>query len=638
MRKIPGGVDIKMQVSQNSVNRVLHYQGRNYPLDKEQIVIGSDPRCDICIADKPRILPAHAVIISRQGQVFVQNLDHNTTMWINGAAAANARLQHQAEITIGDSSTKLYLLNWTPVSQTASTAQSLPKGSTTTNGTTSVTSDKQIAETKITESTGDTEDKHNPPPLTDIKHTETTDVKYTETTRYLCAAAHLNAPFRNYVIKHIVEEDHKAVGESFGADIVSIVRHCLAARQREILRDIALMLSLLVLIISGFRLWIPCLIAAYIIVYIELWSSHKVIVNQLTRGKFNPDAIDFKLDSTLEEKIKHIATQNSNLVVYSGSTPFVDAGISIGGWSFALNIQKGAQKAGETEALKPQSFQIKEMYRDLTDALMKLGVNGLSMMDKLYVDGREIRNDQRFLPTPFARPYAQVDPSLVETFIENSPQSIRHYKCIQVTSWKGEMVFFAFLRLSSMGRSLFVETNYFLLPPVKEEYSKIDSIQPALSIGKIGELLWPTVVTTLLYWVFSPFTLLRSLLRPLLHQNRLEASRKEIRANSLFDYGANSSVRVYASSSRYRQLFQRLDKEMYVKIIERQVLESIIDFLDRKNIDTTDLQEQRTMLANSGFIIPGGAINTEALTVGEQAKFSFNRMKRLAREKLLTSN
>jgi hypothetical protein len=616
MRKTPGGVDIKMQVSQNSAYHVLHYQGQNYPLNKEQIVIGSDPRCDICIGDNPHVLPAHVVIVSRQGQVFLQNLDPSPTTWIDGVPAAKARLQDQAEIIIGDSTTRLQLLDWSHVSQTMSTARPLHKESTTTTGTASDTGDKQIAETNIAESAGDIQDENNSPPLTDVKRTDTT--------RYLCAAAHLNAPFRNYVIKHIVAEEHKAIGESFDADMVSIARHCLAARQREGLRDIALMLSLLVLIISGLQLWIPCLIAAYIIVFVELWISHKVIENQLTKGKFNPDTSDFKLDATLEEKIKNIATQNSNLVVYSGSTPFVGAGISIGGWSFTLNVQKGAQKVGEAETLKPQPFQIKETYRELTDALMKLGVNGLSMMDKLYVDGREIRYDQRFLPDPFARPRAQVDPSLVETCIENPSQSMRHYKCIQIASWKGEMVFFVFLRLSRVGQSLFVEANYFLLPPVKEEYSRIDSMQPTLSMGKIGELLWQAVITTPLAWIFSPFKLLAALLRPLQQQNRLKVIRKEIGENPNFDYGTNSSVRVYASSSGYRQFFQRLDKEMYVKIIEQQILESLIDFLERKNIDTTDLKEQRTMIVNSGVIVSGSTINAEALAIGEQAKSDFS--------------
>jgi hypothetical protein len=287
-----------------------------------------------------------------------------------------------------------------------------------------------------------------------------------------------------------------------------------------------------------------------------------------------------------------------------------------------LNVQKGKKKVGETgEILKPISFQIREMYHDLTNTLMKLGIEGLSIKDRLYVDGREIRNDQRFLPNPFARPYTQVDPSLIEAFIENPPQSTRHYKCIQVTSWEGELVFFIFLRFSKMGQSLFVEVNYFLLPPVKEQYRKIDTVQPTLSWKKKAELINQSVVMTPLYWIFSPL----SVIADLLHEDK-QVIEEEIEKNPSFDYGANRSIREHASSSAYRQFFQMLDKEMYVKIIERQILDSVVDFLESKDIDTTSLREQQTMILNSGVIVSGGSINAENLAVGEQARASSGGM------------
>lgn len=67
---------------------------------------------------------------------------------------------------------------------------------------------------------------------------------------------------------------------------------------------------------------------------------------------------------------------------------------------------------------------------------------------------------------------------------------------------------------------------------------------------------------------------------------------------------------------------------MYAKIVERQILESIIDFLDSKNIDTTDLKEQRMTILNTGLIVSGGSVNAESIAVGEQAKagiFNFAR-------------
>ncbi len=66
-----------------------------------------------------------------------------------------------------------------------------------------------------------------------------------------------------------------------------------------------------------------------------------------------------------------------------------------------------------------------------------------------------------------------------------------------------------------------------------------------------------------------------------------------------------------------------LDKEMYVKTIERQLLESIINFLDSKNIDTADLKKRQETILNNGVIVSGGTI--ESLAFGEKAKATSNR-------------
>jgi hypothetical protein len=80
---------------------------------------------------------------------------------------------------------------------------------------------------------------------------------HTETTRYLCAAAHFDEKFRNYVLSHIVEEKHKAVGELYGMDIVTIVNWCLTARLRTRIRDCILLFLALSIGIHYFTNNIP---------------------------------------------------------------------------------------------------------------------------------------------------------------------------------------------------------------------------------------------------------------------------------------------------------------------------------------------------------------------------------------------
>lgn len=453
------------------------------------------------------------------------------------------------------------------------------------------------------------------------------DLKYTETTRYLCAAAHLQADFRNGVIKQVVEEEHRAIGECIDVDVASVVGHCLAARRRETLCNIALLVILLLfvffLLTFQLKYCLLCLIMVWVVVFVELWICHyTVVARKLTRARYQPDAINFRLDPTLEQKISE--TQNANVVIYSSFTPFVGSGYPIGSWHLTLNITKGKQEL-EKPLLPPLPFELSEMYEHLTRAISELNIDGLSIKDKLYVHGEEIRDDQRFLAHPFARPHVQVDPSLVRTFIEKPTHSIRYYKCLQVMPRKGELVLSIFLNFSKRGPYLHTRAQYFLLPPLQETYYAVNAVHPNLGVGMIWQLLKASIATAPRRWILSPVELFKAFLLPLRHQIELMSIRRQIRKNRSFDYGATSSIRQDASASLQRRYFDRLDADMHLKIIERQILESTVEFLDAKNIDTTEFKKQQTTILSSGLIMTGGALYAESLAVGDHAKAETTR-------------
>jgi hypothetical protein len=74
-----------------------------------------------------------------------------------------------------------------------------------------------------------------------------------DATRYLCAAAHLDMVFRRQVIEQVMEEEHKAIGPSYGIDLVRVVKHCLASKRRKTVRNIILaaLFICLVLVLSS---------------------------------------------------------------------------------------------------------------------------------------------------------------------------------------------------------------------------------------------------------------------------------------------------------------------------------------------------------------------------------------------------
>jgi hypothetical protein len=59
---------------------------------------------------------------------------------------------------------------------------------------------------------------------------------------------------------------------------------------------------------------------------------------------------------------------------------------------------------------------------------------------------------------------------------------------------------------------------------------------------------------------------------------------------------------------------------MYIKILERTILDAIIEFLDEHNIETSDIKQRQTTILNSGVIVHGGNVTAETLAVGEGSK------------------
>lgn len=466
---------------------------------------------------------------------------------------------------------------------------------------------------------------------------ERLDPARSETTRYLCAGAHLERGFRSQpgrafrrrVIERVLENECRAIGVSPGVDLVPVVQNCLAAIKRKIIRD-GLLAGLLVVFLASLGrsplLADGSLLLAYATVLVEMWiSTHQVIARRLARGSTEPMDYGRSAYPNIDERLDDIrAQQEGNITVYSGFSPFVGAGVDVGGWSFAVNAARGKEEMGST--LTPKPFSVTELYDYVLAHVAELGLTGLRIEDRLCANGKELRGDPRFFGEPAGRPRVQGDATLLAAFVEDSTETVRHYKCIRVIGWRGELVLSIFLRCSLVKGRLFVEASYFLLPPLKDVYREVDAIPATPTWRQKARLMRQAAAAAPMVWITSPLAVLEFFLTPLGRYQRRMQVRREMASNPTFDYGATTSIREDEQSPSFRQYFQRLDKEMYVKIIEKEIFDSIVVFLEAKNIDTSDLKERQTTVLNSGVIVSGGSIQAESLAVGEKARSMARRM------------
>jgi len=443
-------------------------------------------------------------------------------------------------------------------------------------------------------------------------------------TSYICAAVHIDEKFRNQIIEEIFEEEYKAIAISYDLDLVTIVKNCLAARERRERRNFQLALVLFVVILfclitKDYLLFVLFYVLPFLIVFLEKMKTYELVTQHLVNKSFDTECIKFKNTPALKNRLKEIANeQEGNVIVYGGFSPFVGAGTYINGWSFTINTNKG-KKEGE-RVLKPLPFELNEIHDFIDKSLIGLNLDNLDIEDNLHVNGQQIRDDCRFLRYPLKRPSTIVEPQIIKDFIEKPTHTIRHYKCIRVTDWNGELILLIFLRFVMVGQNLFTEVSYYLLTPLRDYYRQFDNFPRKVSGEKIFEMFIESIFITIFLWILSPFAVWHILQRPRSKRREKKMYERYIEKNSNFNYGAITSLRERVSSGEYQRYFQKLDQEMYLKIIESQIIDSIKKFLENKHIDTSDFEQARSTILNYGVVVSGGSIEANNFTVGKKAK------------------
>lgn len=477
--------------------------------------------------------------------------------------------------------------------------------------------------------------------------------KNTQTTRYLCAAAYSNEAFCEQVIQQTIEQEYRAIAPCYGFDLPTVIKHCLIAKKRRKKRNLLLTSVFTVCLILSlypnswsFALLIILLVITWIIIFRErLITRHTVVLKFFSENNYNPDYTDLETELGESQNIseedsnfykkrqatkkiktiidKIVEEQSGKIILYGKYSPFIGAGYDLGGWSFALDISNHKKNLDEIRDIKP--FTIDELYQKIEDDIIKIKLPEIEVKieDNFYVDGQKVRDD---LNSPFKPPYVNSNFSSKQLKLEKSN---RYYKRIQITGWDGELIFSIFLRFFKFGNNhnLFSEARYFLLPPLKNSFYAIDKIESPGTLVQKFDLAWQSLIIAILILPLSFSMNIYQLLKPAVLSINRWINKLIIKENPTFNYGAITSIRENYSSSLYRQYFQILDKEMYLKIFETTLLNSMVDFLDSKNIDTSELKNRQSEIINQGIIMSGGTINSKNLAVGRRAKVIAKKFK-----------
>lgn len=470
---------------------------------------------------------------------------------------------------------------------------------------------------------------------------------YSNVTRLLCASAILlGRSFRKTLLDHY-KQRFIATAPEVGLDarllmqVVTYIENWDEKRD-QIRRNFGwLFLALAVVMVVLYLLtqdFVAPVIALFlvggVIQFIQLTQQEKYAADKLLdhfkrrdyseeriRDVFGETALDSDVESGLPDR-------NQNIVIYSGFLPFIGTGINLDGWSFATNVTYGKETAlGET--LTPMPFEVRELYEQVQKRLESMNLLGMQFQEMVYVNGLDVRDHEDILPDKYGRPVQLLQAAALDATMAGSDPQVRHYKWIRVHYAQDALILSFFLRFSLRGNNLFTELSRFLLTPPADAYQELDNRRKPEKERRILKLIGKVVASLLL----PPLSVISGVLLPLEIVTRFisdwgERRRKrreykemceEIDENPLYDWGITSSIRDLVGSQRYDRYFQKLDKDMYNKVIERTILDTIVDFLGDHNISTADLKERRTSILNNGVIVQGGNIEAQALAVGTGA-------------------
>jgi hypothetical protein len=445
-----------------------------------------------------------------------------------------------------------------------------------------------------------------------------------DATRVLCGNVLLSGSVYRQLLLAGWRRKGGAVAPELGVDTSLVARVCTYLEQREVRYE---MISVAILLLGYYLLpFLPMpygLFAPFVTAFIlsavfftKRFEEKWTLTQPLMRDAWDPDEVARQFPAELDPDVREgIADAEQNAVVYGNFRPFVGSGRELDSWSFVVDTTKPAADAlGMVGAAAPVAFETAEVYDAALGAIEALQVPAMEIRDTLFSDGRHVRGNRDLMPNVYGRPLQRVSGAVIDRHRANDDDPYaRWYPWIRVYDVEQEIVLSMFLRFRKQGKHLFLEMSRHLLTPVADAHRRIDDL-PAKGIFDVLKMLTAALLFGTLSALLDAFMLVKrgssALLRLVGYTDHLHVSR--LRQNPRFNHGAGTSMRENAASGVFTRHFQKMDTMMFVKMLDAELLDVIVRFLEKHNIDTSELKEQRALVLNNnnGVFVQGDLKNS----------------------------
>ena len=277
-----------------------------------------------------------------------------------------------------------------------------------------------------------------------------------------------------------------------------------------------------------------------------------------------------------------------------------------------------------------------ELHDVLRRRLLQLNDDGLPQNERVtaltvdhYVVGEgQFRWDSPLIDPQKRIPYSQVSQEAIPALIRSPQAGLRYYQRVSVSdegqvvlaagrpvigATDQEIIVSAFVYAAVEGHMFYLQFVPASLAPILDVYRAIDRLPKVTSSKFLAKVALDTASSAFRDLLHAPLGVLETWRQA--RQERRSFAEELTHADDYVhaDVGANISVRELGARALPRTYIQRLDTNKYTQIIERLVIETVLDFLIAKGVDTAAYRATAQAIYNSGVIVAGsnsGNINT----------------------------
>jgi len=424
-----------------------------------------------------------------------------------------------------------------------------------------------------------------------------------ETTRLLCATARLDQAFAREVLDSIAAQPYRAIAPSYGVDLVALARHAARSQRAYFRRNLAhtslLLVGLITLgtvFLSSRSVVVPLIVGvtaalAWAVQFTDLWIARREAL-ELVERREDPASLAPPIDPDLERRL--VKLDRINVVVYDTYQhyPFLGSGWRVGGWAIPpVDITKAPDDYGGKRMTVP--FDAVELYDYVAEAVRERGPAGVQVSKRLYVRGPAAPYIRGVLGDRLAIPQPMVDSDVIESALRNPQSAIQAYLCLEKITLGGQLAVSMFVHVALDRNLLTVMADSFLLPSLHRRFRAVLKLPRRRSLI-LARTVADASSTFVLDSLAAPDAIVHYWLSKAKRRYRLAEDTRRIRRRRGFDYGASSSIREDAADFDETSHVDMAQQERYFRVLQRQVIDAVSDFLDEHNVDISELRKQQS--------------------------------------------